>query len=97
MINLETIKKVSTNWFENKPFPRFVVDDFFEIDIAKDLESEFPSFDDKVWLRLLECLTGSNLQPNFRLLLRHTGADKAMLGPAFAMQRSVQPHPNQAF
>ena len=49
MINLETIKKVSTNWFENKPFPHFVVDDFFEIDIAKDLESEFPSFDDKVW------------------------------------------------
>jgi len=49
MINLETIKKVSTNWFENKPFPHFVVDDFFEIDIAKDLENEFPSFDDKVW------------------------------------------------
>ena len=49
MINLESIKKASTNWLENKPFPHFVIDDFFEIDVAKDLESEFPSFDDKVW------------------------------------------------
>ena len=49
MINLESIKKASNNWLELKPFPHFIVDDFFEAEVAKALEAEFPNFDDSVW------------------------------------------------
>lgn len=49
MINLESIKLASCNWTENKPFPHFIVDDFFDAYVAKDLEKEFPSFDDSLW------------------------------------------------
>ena len=49
MINLESIKRASCNWTEQKPFPHFIVDNFFETDVAKDLEKEFPNFDDSVW------------------------------------------------
>lgn len=51
MINLESIRKASINWTEKKPFPHFIVDDFFEAGVADDLEDEFPNFDDGVWHR----------------------------------------------
>jgi hypothetical protein len=49
MINLDSIKKASINWTNQAPFPHFIVDDFFEVDVAKKLEKEFPSFEDNVW------------------------------------------------
>ena len=49
MINLDSLKKASINWTNQTPFPHFIVDDFFEVDVAKELEKEFPSFEDNVW------------------------------------------------
>ena len=49
MINLDSIKQASINWTEQKPFPHFIVDDFFEADLAEKLEKEFPDFGDSVW------------------------------------------------
>lgn len=49
MIDLEKIKK---NFIENKsekPFDNWVFEDFFDNDIAKTLEEEFPDYDDKIW------------------------------------------------
>lgn len=49
MINLDSIKKASINWTEKKPFPHFIVDDFFEADVVEKLEKEFPDFGDNIW------------------------------------------------
>lgn len=49
MINLDCIKQASVNWTDQSPFPHFIVDDFFEVDVAKQLEREFPDFHDKIW------------------------------------------------
>ena len=49
MINIESLKTASDNWLANKPFPHFVVDNFFDLKVAKRLEKEFPNFDDDVW------------------------------------------------
>ncbi|MDA9164408.1 2OG-Fe(II) oxygenase [Alphaproteobacteria bacterium] len=49
MINLDSLKKASINWTNQTPFPHFIVDDFFEVDVAKQLEKEFPSFEENIW------------------------------------------------
>ena len=49
MINLDSIKTASASWIDNKPFPHFIVDNFFELEVAKNLEKEFPNFEDSVW------------------------------------------------
>ena len=49
MINFSAIELASQGWVENQPFPHFVVDDFFEKNVAKRLEAEFPQFGDKLW------------------------------------------------
>lgn len=49
MINLDSIKTASKNWITSKPFPHFVVDNFFQLEVAKRLEKEFPNFEDSLW------------------------------------------------
>jgi len=49
MINFDELKLASRNWEKQKPFPHFVVDDFFISDIAKKLEDEIPHYDSDIW------------------------------------------------
>jgi len=49
IINIDNIKSAAFEWRKNVPFPHFYVDNFFKNDVAKDLESEFPDFEDKTW------------------------------------------------
>ena len=51
MINLDALalKSLSKNWIKNTPFPHFVIDNFFDYEIAQKLENEFPAFNDTVW------------------------------------------------
>jgi len=49
LINIEALNIASKNWLNQKPFPHFIVDGFFENKIAEDLENEFPSFNDNSW------------------------------------------------
>ena len=49
MINIDALKNAAAEWREAIPFPHFHVDDFFETDIAKQLEAEMPDFDSEIW------------------------------------------------
>ena len=49
MINIGALKNAAAEWQEAKPFPHFHVDDFFETNIAKQLEAEMPDFDSEIW------------------------------------------------
>ena len=49
MINLSAIEAASKGWIERAPFPHLIVDNFFEEDVARRLESEFPEFEDSIW------------------------------------------------
>tara|TARA_B110001450_G_C17534601_1_gene446036 strand:- start:75 stop:857 length:783 start_codon:yes stop_codon:yes gene_type:complete len=48
-INEISIKEAGFNWLESKPFPHFIVDNFFAPEVAKSLEEEFPNFDSSIW------------------------------------------------
>lgn len=49
MINFENIISSSQEWINSDPFPYFVVENFFNEDLALKLEDEFPDFNDDVW------------------------------------------------
>ena len=49
MINLKELKLSSQKWKNAKPFPHIVINNFFESDIAKKLEKEFPDYNNAVW------------------------------------------------
>ena len=49
MINLKNLKNASNGWEKAKPFPHFVIDNFFDKNIALSLENDFPDFDNEVW------------------------------------------------
>ena len=49
MINLTELELASKNWEKAKPFPHIVVNNFFDIEIAKKLEKEFPNYNDNTW------------------------------------------------
>ena len=49
MINLKALAIASKGWEKAKPFPHFVIDNFFDKDIALSLEKDFPDFDNEVW------------------------------------------------
>ena len=49
MINLNALKNAATEWRDAKPFPHFQVENFFDPNIAKQLEAEMPDFDSDVW------------------------------------------------
>ena len=49
MINLDALKNAAVEWQNAKPFPHFHVDNFFEPDIAHQLEAEMPDFDSNIW------------------------------------------------
>ena len=47
MIKINKLAKASLGWRKAKPFPHVIIDNFFDTKIAKQLESEFPDFDNK--------------------------------------------------
>ena len=49
MIKINKLAKASLDWRKAKPFPHVIIDNFFDTKIAKQLESEFPDFDNKIW------------------------------------------------
>lgn len=49
MINIDALKNAAAEWQEAKPFPHFHVDNFFELNIAEQLEADMPDFDSNVW------------------------------------------------
>lgn len=48
-INIKNLEKSSKNWHKSKPFPYFIVDNFFDKNLANILSKEFPKFNDKIW------------------------------------------------
>ena len=49
MINIKKLHKASIKWKNAKPFPHVIIDNFFDIKVATQLELEFPDFCDKIW------------------------------------------------
>jgi hypothetical protein len=49
MINTDALKNAAAEWRDAKPFPHFHIDDFFEPNIANQLEAEMPNFDSDIW------------------------------------------------
>ena len=49
MINIDALNHAAAEWQEAKPFPHFHVDNFFELNIAEQLEADMPDFDSNVW------------------------------------------------
>ena len=49
MINFDALKNAASEWRNAKPFPHFHVDNFFEPNIANQLEAEMPDFDSDIW------------------------------------------------
>jgi len=49
LINEENLKRSLLNFKGKAPFDHCIVDDFFRIDVAKDLETEFLPYDDPRW------------------------------------------------
>lgn len=49
MIDIDALKNAAAAWQEAKPFPHFHVDNFFELNIAEQLEADMPVFDSNVW------------------------------------------------
>ena len=48
LINFNNLKKEAKLFKKNKPFNYLVVDDFFESNFAKKLESEIPNYNDNI-------------------------------------------------
>lgn len=49
MINVEAFKKSAATFNGTSPFPYCIIDNFFDIDIARQLENEFPMYNDSIW------------------------------------------------
>lgn len=48
-LHVESFKAKMAQYGKEGPFDHVVIDDFFSLDVATQLESEFPNFDDDVW------------------------------------------------
>ncbi len=49
MIRFDSIEKALKSFKRNQPFDHCVVENFFDLNTAKDLENDFPKYEDKVW------------------------------------------------
>ena len=49
MINIDEIRNSAVSWKEALPFSHLIIDDFFDKDIALNLENEFPNYDSSIW------------------------------------------------
>jgi Rps23 Pro-64 3,4-dihydroxylase Tpa1-like proline 4-hydroxylase len=49
MINVDNLKKSFINFNNKTPFPFAIIDNFFNIDVANNLSTEFPNFDSDVF------------------------------------------------
>lgn len=49
MIGFNNIEQAFKKFKHNQPFDHCVADNFFYLKIAKALESDFPSYEDKAW------------------------------------------------
>ena len=49
MINSIALKNAAKEWLDATPLPHFYVDNFFELNIAEQLEAEMPDFDSDIW------------------------------------------------
>jgi len=49
MINFEALARSALNWQDAQPFPHLIVDNFIQLDLAKQLEADFPSFESDIW------------------------------------------------
>ena len=72
MINLDSLKTASENWLANKPFPHFVVDNFFELEVSNRLENEFPNFDDNVWCEYENAIEVKKVCNNWNVFPKQT-------------------------
>ena len=63
MINLNA--EIAEGWSEKKPFPHLVIDDFFEFEVAMQLEKEFPDFDSDVWFKYANAIEKKKLCNNW--------------------------------
>ena len=49
IINSIKYDKKINNWDKTLPFPHLVIDNFFKIKVAKELEKEFPKYYKDIW------------------------------------------------
>ena len=48
-VNINGLKKSLKNFKNNKPFNHCIIDNFFELRLAKKLENDFPNFNSNIW------------------------------------------------
>jgi hypothetical protein len=72
MINLESLTKAAVDWKDQKPFPHIVVDNFFCDEVAKQLENEFPDFEDEIWYEYGNAIEVKKVCNNWNLFPKMT-------------------------
>lgn len=72
MVNLDRINKAAAKWTESKPFPHFIVDGFFDAEVAKTLEEEFPNFEDDLWQEYDNAIEFKKVCNNWNVFPKHT-------------------------
>jgi len=73
IINEFNIEELQSQYDEGKPFKYVVIDNFFKEDIAKDLASQFPDYnDDKIWNIYKNPLENKRLTPDWNLFPAET-------------------------
>ena len=58
-VNLKNINISLNNFSKGRPYDHCIIDNFFENEIAKKLENEFPNYDSDIWqnynIQILKC------------------------------------------
>lgn len=62
----QILAKIASAQLVSSPFTHCVIDDFLPLDLAKQLESEFPNFDDEVWFNYKNKIEDKKLLSDWR-------------------------------
>ena len=66
-INLKNIKKSLKEYSKEGPFDHCVIDDFFELEIAKNLEKDFPDYNSDFWFKHNNAIEVKKLSNNWNI------------------------------
>ena len=67
IININNLRKNLKFFLNNKPFNHCVIDNFFEKNIAKKLEKEFPHYESNIWQAYNNPIEVKKLSNNWNL------------------------------
>ena len=72
MINLQNIRVAAKKFIENKPFPHIVVKNFFDLEFARLLATEFPDFESETWFEYSNAIEEKKALNNWNLFPSNT-------------------------